>query len=400
MAQSIELCKQYRTVILYRHPPFHVQFSRIWNYSAASAVSIVSYSCARPSLSNKTYREVLPMERHSYSPGTPQFLAALTISLILSLLCASPPARAKTRQFTALCLPRNSLMTANLPILPASRFSTPLRNSAGVSFVELEETCPSSLSADRPCAQWLLWEADMKTVESRMGLFAIRDMSYYVTLPSGSFLLVVELNTLAMVKGTSREGLLTCLSFDPAARKKLGLHMPELIEAAKRNGMLEGPQTQMLQKRQAELVDSHEEFSLAWQRFMRSPGAPGARNAFFDHLITLQRDIAILDQIDPRAFFTRAQRITLRSMGEVIRGTCIHDYSHNVITLKDYPLSQLVSDWNSGRIWSHGTVNRLSVRKGREHDEADISVKLRLPTHDPINEKLLREALLGVDGIM
>jgi hypothetical protein len=151
----------------------------------------------------------------------------------------------------------------------------------------------------------------------------------------------------------------------------------------------------------------------AYGVFVRKPREASARQVFFRAL----SHVGPTDDFRPETFCTSSQRSRLRSEGMTITGFLRHDgYADGVSShlyrfkFVGYPLSQLIVDWNSGRILKlpgamtspeSRTTIFLQVRPDRQHDEipADFEILDDVTLEPFARQNKIVQKLLAIEGV-
>ena len=273
---------------------------------------------------------------------------------------------------------------------------------------------PASLNTSIPRAFWTTWP-NPEIDPFRRAI----NPSFYLTVPEGSFFLEL-FPARVREPGANRQTTLLCFfAFDPLRKADLNW-MAELDEQSQQairilqeKGMLTGQQRRQMDEQRAAFESRYARMLEAYGVFVRKPREASARQVFFRAL----SHVGPTDDFRPETFCTSSQRSRLRSEGMTITGFLRHDgYADGVSShlyrfkFVGYPLSQLMADWNSGRILkSPGTITTpeprttifLRVRPDRQHDEipADFEIIDDVFLNPVARQDRIVEKLLAIEGV-
>jgi hypothetical protein len=222
-----------------------------------------------------------------------------------------------------------------------------------------------------------------------------------VTTPLGSFDLAVA-SLRAVRRGGGEDGLLVCLSFDPAGRGEAAYPLPDALAAARREEMLSPFQLHRLESLDRMVGQRWPGLEAAWRDFCEAPYDLVSRRRLFDRLRGFNdpRPSFEPDRLAPERFLDRDQRVRLRSLGHTITGRCsLLVVERKVeVELEACPLSQLTQSWNHLARTSGGPL--LEAVGEERHDEVD-SLTLEIEgLSKPAGRELVLHLLEGLPGIV
>jgi len=273
---------------------------------------------------------------------------------------------------------------------------------------------PASLDFSAPAALWTTWPNPEVDPFRR----AINPFSY-LAAPEGSFYLEV-FPARVREPGAKRQTTLLCFfAFDPIQKADLDW-MATLDERSQRairilleKNLLAGQQRRQMVERQATFENRYARMVKAWKEFAGKPREASLRQAFFQALSRVQP----ANDLGPERFCSPSQRSQLRREGMTVDGFIKHDgYADGVTShlyrfkFVGYPLSQLIVDWNSGRILKlpgamtspeSRTTIFLQVRPDRQHDEipADFEILDDVTLEPFARQNKIVQKLLAIEGV-
>jgi hypothetical protein len=221
------------------------------------------------------------------------------------------------------------------------------RDARGVERVEIEESLPGSLPADRAAALWLVYPG-FEPFPAEVGAFR-----YEVGTPGGTF----ELCLLPSVAARQRhpavqplEGGLALLRFDPTRRSEPRFPLDPAFDAGRKEGLLTARQLGSLDELQRVASRRAEDLLRTWHELAQSTYLAHSRRRLLDRIRGFDDPAPVCskDDLRPERFFDRAQRSALRRLGHAIRGRCSLLFldRRTRVELLACPLSQLAGAWN------------------------------------------------------
>ncbi len=272
----------------------------------------------------------------------------------------------------------------------------------------------ASLDTSLPRAFWTIWP-NPEVDPFRRAI----NPSFYLIAPEGSFFLEVFP---ARVKeaGADRQTTLLCFfAFDPLRKARLdwmaGLdeRSRQTLRILREKGLLTDQQRRQMDEQQAAFENRYARMLENWEAFAGNLRDESRRQVFFQALSHVQPT----NDFGPEEFCSSSQRSRLRREGMTITGFIRHDgyadgVSSNLYRFKfvNYPLSQLIADWNSGRILKFPgamttpepqTTIFLQVRPDRQHDEIPADYEIIDDVFlDPVaRQDRVLEKFLAIEGI-
>jgi hypothetical protein len=170
-----------------------------------------------------------------------------------------------------------------------------------------------------------------------------------VRTPAGVFTITVA-QVRAVRAGTRDDGLLVCLDLDPAGRGEATYPLSDVFHAARAQGLLSSSQQRTLGELDRVVAGRWRGLQQAWNEFTQAPYVLPARRRLFELLRGFHNPLPVISAEDlaPERFFSRSQRVRLRSAGHEISGRCSVWLGSDraTVRLEACPLPQLVTAWN------------------------------------------------------
>jgi hypothetical protein len=238
--------------------------------------------------------------------------------------------------------------------------------------------------------------------EWELATYVDRSLPYrqLVTTPLGSFDLAVA-SLRAVRRGSREDGLLACLSVDPAGRGEATYPLPEATAAARREGMLSPLQASQLKALDRMVGQRWPGLEDAWRDFCEAPYDLTSRRRLFDRLTGFHdpRPGFEREQLAPERFLDRDQRVRVRALGYPVPGRCsLLVMERRVkVELQACPFSQLALSWNHLAQPSQGPVlEALGEERHQEIDSLTLEVE---GLSKPAGRELVLHLLEGLPGM-
>ena len=273
---------------------------------------------------------------------------------------------------------------------------------------------PTSLDTSVPGAFWTTW-SNPEVDPFRRAI----NPSFYLAAPEGGFFLEIFPARVREPGASPRTTFLCFFAFDPRRKADfdwmagLDERSRQAIRILREKSLLTGQQQRQMDEQRTAFENRYARMLEAWQAFAVKPREASGRQVFFRALSHVQPT----NDFRPEKFCSSSQRSQLRGEGMTITGFIRHDgyadgVSSHLYRFKfiGYPLSQLISDWNSGRILKYPgamttpeprTTIFLRARSDRQHDEIPADFEIIDDVFlDPVaRQDRILEKLLTIEGV-
>jgi len=261
------------------------------------------------------------------------------------------------------------------------------------ALLEVRENVPPHLSDKQASSFFLVWEQD--SIEPL--LYRASRPDYLAFTSIGCFRIEILTNILAMRPESKQRGMLVGFSFNPEEKGSGFSPLPKEYEVVLRTAIQNSSLTDVQRKRIERRLRTYRGLLDIWNEFKRDPYDSDKRKALLNAIC--ESDLDFL-RVVGSPFYSREQRIALRKAGCTIRGGRYGGTSDGVQTtnLRDFPLSELVSEWNGCRGFLGLPTDRpaIAVSEARKHDEIDLVIKFN--TSDSPHQRM-EKALKNVTEI-